>query len=327
MEHTDLYKILLKKNKDFDGKFFAAVKTTGIFCKPSCPCKKPLSENVIFYESLEACISLGYRECKVCHPLASLFHDDETYKYALWIEKESPPAKSFRDHPIESEDALSVIKGNFQKHAKLSLGKYIRVKRVNFILREKKADGESLFTYYIQTPLGSMVAIHTQRGLCLLEFVDRKILETELNEIQKKTQGHFLFANNTHTRRLGKQLTEYFNGQRQIFDVPLDLIGTDFQKKVWSFLMNIPYGGTCSYKEQAIKYGDLNSVRAVAAANGKNKISILVPCHRVIGSNGELVGYGGGIERKESLLLHEKNSVTYGTRFENSKNVAYIADL
>lgn len=311
MKHADLYQILCKKDKYFDGKFFAAVKTTGIFCKPSCPCKKPLSESVIFYASLEACIALGYRECKVCHPLASLFHDDETGKYALWIEKESLPAKSFREHPIESADALNEIKGNFQKHAKLSLGKYIRVKRVNFMLREKKVGGEALFTHYVQTPLGLMVAIHTQRGLCLLEFVDRKILETELNEIQKKTQGHFLFANNTHTQSLGKQLAEYFDGQRQIFGVPLDLIGTDFQKKIWSFLMNIPYGEVCSYKEQAIKYGDLNSVRAIAAANGKNKISILVPCHRVIGSNGELVGYGGGIERKKSLLLHEKNSVTH----------------
>lgn len=311
MTHADLYQVLCEKNKDFDGKFFAAVKTTGIFCKLSCPCKKPLSENVIFYESLEACIASGYRECRVCHPLASLFHDDKTGKYALWIEKELLPAKSYREHPIESADALNEIKANFQKQAKLSLGKYIRVKRINFMLREKKAGGETLFTHYVQTPLGLMIAIHTQRGLCLLEFVDRKILETELNEIRKKTQGNFLFANNIHTQRLGKQLAEYFDGQRQIFDVPLDLMGTDSQKKVWSLLMNIPYGEVCSYKEQAIKYGDLNSVRAIAAANGKNKIAILVPCHRVIGSNGELVGYGGGIERKKSLLLHEKNSVTH----------------
>jgi AraC family transcriptional regulator of adaptative response/methylated-DNA-[protein]-cysteine methyltransferase len=316
MNPIDLYQVLCNKDKNYDGKVFAAVKTTGVFCKPSCPCKKPLFKNVVFYDSLETCIALGYRECKVCHPLASLFDDNEAKKYAFWLEKEFLPAKSFKKHPLKSIEELMDIKNSFQKKVHVSLGKYIRVKRVNFMLREKK-DGEPLFTHYIHSPIGLMIAVHTKIGLCLLEFVDRKMLETELVEIQKKTNGSFLFADNQQTQNLEKQLVEYFNGYRKTFDVPLDLIGTDFQKRVWSLLVDIPYGEVFSYKEQAMKYGDLNSIRAIASANGKNKISILIPCHRVIGSNGELVGYGGGIERKKELLLHEK-------KISNSPNELFL---
>ncbi len=105
-----------------------------------------------------------------------------------------------------------------------------------------------------------------------------------------------------------KQLKEYFDHKRETFDVKINPQGTSFQKKVWKELQKIPYGKSCSYKEQALKLGDLKSIRAVASANGKNPLWIVIPCHRVIGSNGDLTGYAGGIWRKKWLLEHESKA-------------------
>jgi methylated-DNA-[protein]-cysteine S-methyltransferase len=102
-----------------------------------------------------------------------------------------------------------------------------------------------------------------------------------------------------------KQLREYFKGKRKTFDLPLEIIGTDFQKRVWKELLIIPYGETISYKELALKLGNLKTIRAAARANGANPLPIIIPCHRVIGSNGKLVGYGGGLDVKEKLLQLE----------------------
>ena len=105
--------------------------------------------------------------------------------------------------------------------------------------------------------------------------------------------------------KVSAQLDEYFNGERKSFEVPLVVPGTDFQQKVWNALVQIPYGVTRSYKQQADVVGDVKAVRAVARANGENRISIIIPCHRIIGSDGSIVGYGGGIHRKQWLLKHE----------------------
>jgi methylated-DNA-[protein]-cysteine S-methyltransferase len=106
-------------------------------------------------------------------------------------------------------------------------------------------------------------------------------------------------------KNLEQQLSEYFTGQRKAFDIPLEPSGTEFQRRVWQELARIPYGATRSYKEQAIALGDLKAIRAVARANGQNPIAILIPCHRVIGEDGSLTGYAGGLERKRKLLQIE----------------------
>jgi len=154
----------------------------------------------------------------------------------------------------------------------------------------------------IETPLGTMIACATNRGICLLEFTDRKMLETELKAIAKILNSTIVQGNNKHFDTLETQLQEYFSGKRKEFSVPLDAQGTDFQHKVWAALQLIPFGQTKSYKEQAIAIGSPQSVRAVANANGMNRISILIPCHRVIGSDGQLTGFGGGLWRKHYLL-------------------------
>jgi AraC family transcriptional regulator of adaptative response/methylated-DNA-[protein]-cysteine methyltransferase len=158
----------------------------------------------------------------------------------------------------------------------------------------------------IKTPLGEMIAGATDEGICLLEFTDRRMLPTEYKDLVRLLKMDMEDGENKHLKTLKKQLKEYFDGKRKEFTIPLVTPGSEFQKAVWKELQNIEFGSTRSYHEQAIALGRPDSVRAVANANGMNRISILIPCHRVIGSDGRLTGYGGGLKRKKWLLDHEK---------------------
>lgn len=158
----------------------------------------------------------------------------------------------------------------------------------------------------IETPLGEMIAGATDEGICLLEFYDRKILHEEYNDLKELLNTSLEDGENKHSKTLRKQLKEYFKGRRKEFSIPLITPGSAFQQAVWKELQNIPFGGTRSYHEQSVNLGNPASIRAVANANGMNRIAILIPCHRVIGSDGRMVGYGGGLRRKKWLLDHEK---------------------
>lgn len=167
-------------------------------------------------------------------------------------------------------------------------------------------DKQTIHLAHIETPLGVMVACATHEGICLLEYSDdKKKLETELKQLTIALQGKIEEGDNPLFSPLKEQLNLYFEGKLTQFDLPLQMIGTTFQKQVWEILCQIPYGKTCSYAAQARLLGRPSAVRAVANANGMNKISIIIPCHRVIGSNGSLTGYGGGLWRKEKLLALE----------------------
>jgi AraC family transcriptional regulator, regulatory protein of adaptative response / methylated-DNA-[protein]-cysteine methyltransferase len=161
-------------------------------------------------------------------------------------------------------------------------------------------------TTKIETPLGEMVAGATDEGVCLLEFTDRRMLPTEYKDLTRQLMTTVEDGENKHLKILRKQLKEYFDGRRKEFSVPLVTPGSEFQQAVWKELQNIQFGSTRSYQEQAIALNRPDSVRAIANANGMNRISIVIPCHRVIGSNGRLTGYGGGLKRKRWLLDHEK---------------------
>jgi AraC family transcriptional regulator, regulatory protein of adaptative response / methylated-DNA-[protein]-cysteine methyltransferase len=161
-------------------------------------------------------------------------------------------------------------------------------------------------TIKIETPLGEMIAGATDEGVCLLEFCDRRMLPTEYKDLARLLKTNLEDGENRHIKTLRKQLREYFNGKRKEFTIPLVTPGTEFQQAVWKELQNIQYGSTRSYQDQAISLNRPDSIRAVANANGMNRISIIIPCHRVIGSNGHLTGYGGGLKRKKWLLDHEK---------------------
>lgn len=154
----------------------------------------------------------------------------------------------------------------------------------------------------IDTPLGAMFACALAEGICLLEFADREVLDARLQSLSKQFDAGIIPGNNGHFDRLECELDAYFNGSLREFTVPLYPSGTAFQKAAWDALLHIPYGESISYKQQAELVGKPKAIRAVANANGMNRMSILIPCHRVIGANGQLAGYGGGVWRKKHLL-------------------------
>jgi AraC family transcriptional regulator of adaptative response/methylated-DNA-[protein]-cysteine methyltransferase len=178
-------------------------------------------------------------------------------------------------------------------------------KKIIGISPNKTKEKQLVTITHITTPLGPMIAGATDEGICLFDFSERRMMESIMKRIENGVRSPLVPGNHAHFEMLNKQIAEYFAGTRQKFDLPLHLIGTPFQQRVWKGLMQIPYGETRSYKQQAMFLGDEKAVRAVAGANGQNGIAIIIPCHRVIGDNGSLVGYGGGLPKKKWLLAHE----------------------
>jgi AraC family transcriptional regulator of adaptative response/methylated-DNA-[protein]-cysteine methyltransferase len=343
LNDDSFYDALLRKDSQFEGLFFAGIKSTGIFCRPTCRARKPKRENVEFFATAGEALANGYRPCKICNPME---HAGETPGEIreLFRALEKNPGEKISDYALAMKGIdPGRIRRWFKKHHGMTFQSYQRLIRINGALRNIKNGGkvidaafdsgyESLsgFSYSFKkataktpseskftdslvftrfaTPLGPMVAVANDEGICLLEFTDRRMLETELNQLRKHFKSQILPGTNSHIERLMVQVKEYFEGTRREFDVPLVTPGTVFQKAAWKRLLDIPYGATVSYKHQAIALGNPNAVRAVAQANGCNRISIVIPCHRVIGEDGSLTGYGGGLQRKQWLIDHERRN-------------------
>jgi AraC family transcriptional regulator of adaptative response/methylated-DNA-[protein]-cysteine methyltransferase len=173
-----------------------------------------------------------------------------------------------------------------------------------------RAAGPVITVTRIETALGPMLAGSSEAGVCLLEFVDRRMIATQLDRLRARLRVPLVPGKAALFDRLASELERYFSGELREFSVPLDLSGTPFQTKVWTLLRTIPYGETRSYGEQARLLGEPTAVRAVARANGDNRIAIVVPCHRVVGADGSLTGYGGGLWRKKWLLDLERRALT-----------------
>lgn len=343
------YTALFNRDDSYIGIFYAGVKTTSVFCIANCRARKPKPENIEFFTSVKDAFDHGYRPCKICRPAENAFESPEPVKQALHLIRSNPKQKipdyMLRENNIRPEQ----IRRWFLKNYGMTFHAYQRMYRINNAFTELKTGTkithsafdsgyESLsgfgytFKKYIgrspmksletqiilisrlASPLGPMFVAVTDKGVCMLEFTDRRMLETELKDLQKSLNARIIPGENEYTRQVKKELEEYFAGTRQHFDVPLDPIGSDFQKKVWTILMDIPYGKTVSYMEQATTLQMPAAVRAVAASNGLNKIAIIIPCHRVIGSNGKLTGYGGGLERKRWLINHEREHCSDPTK-------------
>ena len=174
------------------------------------------------------------------------------------------------------------------------------------LLQTKPVTGEPLYFNILQTPLGPMLAMAERRGLVMLEFLDRPILLREVEELRGR-YGYLIGAGeHAHLLQISEELRRYFAGSLTRFEVPLHTPGSIFQNQVWEALRQVPYGTTCTYGEIALLLGKPGASRAVGLANGSNRMSIVLPCHRVIGADGSLTGYGGGKARKEFLLRLER---------------------
>ncbi|WP_044419094.1 methylated-DNA--[protein]-cysteine S-methyltransferase [Halarcobacter anaerophilus] len=180
-------------------------------------------------------------------------------------------------------------------------------------MREYKSNKKNIIaTTVIQTPLGDMFAASTKNGICMLNYYDQRKEKTqkELEKMKKFFNADIIPAHNKYFEVLQKELKEYFEKKRENFTIPLQLVGTPFQQSVWKILQLIPYGETISYLDEAKLLKNEKAVRAVANANGRNPISIIIPCHRVIASGGKIGGYSSGIDKKIELLKLE-NSYSY----------------
>lgn len=336
-ERQEMYQALLNKDLAYEGVFIAAIKTTGIFCRSSCSARKPKEQNVEYYSTCSEAISFGFRPCKVCKPLEPLGTTPDWIK-SLLLEIASGNNIRLKDYELRQRGVEPArLRRWFKKHHGMTFQAYLRALRLNQAIGRIKHDmsvteiafdsgyeslsgfgeafkkltgvspkssrSQTLVTITrILTPLGPMVAGATEKGLCLLEFFDRRMLETQLKRLTKLLNANFVPGEHKLFSELNQQLKEYFSGKLTVFSIPLDLPGTEFQKKVWQVLMEIPFGKTRCYQEQAECINNPKAVRAVAKANGDNRISIIIPCHRVIGKNGSLTGYGGGLWRKQRLL-------------------------
>jgi AraC family transcriptional regulator, regulatory protein of adaptative response / methylated-DNA-[protein]-cysteine methyltransferase len=330
----------LKSDSSYDGLFYTAVRTTGIFCIPSCPARKPLPQNVEFFDSAREALVSGYRPCKRCKPMEAPGASPEWLRPLLdGIEQD--PRRRWRDDDLRElglEPAR--VRRHFQTKYGMTFQAYMRARRLGEAFTEIRGGAEiddvvfesgfeshsgfrsafervfgcppgqaegadCVHMTWIETPIGPVVAGATDRGICMLEYTDRRILETQLARVRKWSGDAAVPGENAHTCEMRAQLAAYFAGELREFTVPLDVSGTPFQEKVWAALRTIPYGETWSYGDLARKLGKPTATRAVAHANGDNRISIVIPCHRVIGSDGELTGYGGGLWRKRALLERE----------------------
>jgi AraC family transcriptional regulator, regulatory protein of adaptative response / methylated-DNA-[protein]-cysteine methyltransferase len=342
-----MYRALSERDGSFDGVFFAAIKTTGIFCRPACSAKKPLRENVEFYPSARDALVAGYRPCLRCHPM------QPEGAAPVWIEQllekvEADLSRRWKDSDLRAVDLDPArVRRWFQRHHGLTFQAYQRARRLGLALGRLRqgekwegvgythgfesasgfheaftrtfeakpnhaSDVAPIVTTRILTPLGPMIAGASEEGICLLEFADRRMLETQLDRVRKWYDRPTLPGTNRFTEQLSDELDKYFTGSLVSFSVPLLLKGTPFQVSAWHQLLTIPYGETISYEQQARSMGRPGAQRAVGKANGDNRIAIVIPCHRVVRQNGDLCGYGGGLWRKKFLLDLERKQRSLG---------------
>lgn len=342
-KQEEFYQALLTKNIDYEGVFYVGVKSTGVFCRPTCPARKPKFINCEFYSSTQQALLASFRPCKRCKPMSNLNQVSELICRLVDV-VEANPEKRWKNSDLQklSIDA-STARRQFKSRFGMTFIEYARARRIGLAMKHirngelvieaqltagyesssgfrdafskimgsppsNKENHKNIFlASWIDTPLGPMLAIADKKFLYMLEFVDRRGLEQEIESFRSKMKAVILPGSSEPINSIKKEMELYFSGKLQSFKTPVFFIGSDFQKDAWKALLQIPYGSTRSYKEQSKIVGNISAYRAVANANGANQLAIIIPCHRVINSNGDLGGYGGGLNRKKWLLEHEKN--------------------
>jgi len=338
-----MLKAFLGRDSTFDGVFVTGVHTTGIFCRPTCPAKKPRPEHLSFFGSSRDALLAGYRPCLRCRPMDPAGAPPEWLQPLLEAVEEDP-ARRWSDGDVRARGlSPERVRRWFKRNHGMTFQAYHRARRLGSALgrvQVGEAVGRAAFdagydslsgfqdafrryfgapptrlegtavvkVWRVPTPLGPMLAGATDEALVLLEFVDRRMLPTQVRRLRQRMGAVFVPDRNHVTERVEGELDAYFAGELRDFGVACGPVGTPFQREVWRALSDIPYGETRSYGELAREVGRPRAVRAVGRANGMNALAIVVPCHRVVGADGNLVGYGGGLWRKQRLLDFERGS-------------------
>jgi len=337
-----LYEALLRRDDRYDGRAYVGVSSTGVFCRLTCPARKPKREHCAFFPTIAECLEAGYRACKRCHPMQPSASADPSIAVLLAALDAEPNRRWSESDIVALGYDLSTVRRSFKRQFGLTFLEMARHRRLRegfdmlargraVITAQHEAgfDSPSAFreafarllgcapgalnpaaalrASWIATPLGDMLAVSSRTHLHLLEFIDRKGLPRELERLRADTPGGLGIGRFEPTEQAATELAEYFAGVRPRFDTPLALHGSAFSREVWHELRAIPAGETRSYLDIARRIGRPSATRAVARANGANQIALLIPCHRVIGADGSLTGYAGGLWRKQRLLEIERH--------------------
>jgi AraC family transcriptional regulator of adaptative response/methylated-DNA-[protein]-cysteine methyltransferase len=332
---------VLDRDRSQDGRFFYAVKSTGIFCRPSCPSRRPRRRSVEFFDSVTAAQHAGFRPCRRCKPT-------EVATQARAIRAASTYIDAHLDEPLRLAalaDAVGLSPFHLHRLFRRELGvtprQYHEAQRMKKFKRElgsgrkvtdavyeagfgsasrlyEKAGqlgmkpsayraggaGQSIAYTMFDSELGKVLLAATEKGVCALRFADEEVaLERELASEFPAAQ---LTRDDRKLARHRDAVLDHLADSRTALDLPLDVRATAFQRRVWEILQAIPAGETRSYSEVAHKLGDPNAVRAVARACATNPVALVIPCHRVVRTGGALAGYRWGIQRKSALLQREK---------------------
>ena len=330
----------MRRDRSWDGRIIGAVTTTGIYCKPSCPARRPKREHVIFYSSTDEARAAGFRPCMRCKP-DEVGRDREAVAAAVKLIEQAEDAPTLE----QLAAAVGYAPHHFQRIFKRDLGvspaEYARALRNRRAEAALKANGrvtdavydagysgpsgfysdakerlgmtpsawrdggrgETIRWTHFDSPLGQMLIAATSKGICRLTFDDS---EDSLRRLFPKAT---IVKDEGGLKELVEGALAAIERPLAAPDLPIDVAGTAFQEAVWRELRKIPAGETRSYAEIAAAIGAPKAVRAVGSANGDNHVVVLIPCHRVIRSDGSLGGYGGGIERKKKLLAAEGHPV------------------
>ena len=365
----DMERAMFSGDASYDGIFIVAVRTTGIFCLPSCqPPRRPKPENVEFFSTIHEAVFAGYRPCKLCRPL------ELEGGTPVWVEQLLARVEQSLNTRIQASDlrdwGLSPerVRRWFQQHYGMTFAAWCRGRRLSEAFTQIRegveldevalghgdtshsgfreefgqtfgqppgrvarkarvvrgtssvvrgspdpahrptAGLQRIVTTMLDSPLGRLLAATTDEGICLLEYTDRRMLERNLDTMRHRFAMPVVPGEHRWLKQLADELRAYFAHTQTEFTVPVAPRGTPFQEKVWQELRHIPHGTTISYEDLAARIGQPTAVRAVANANGQNRVNIRIPCHRVISKNGDLTGYGGGLWRKRLLLELERSA-------------------
>ena len=342
-----MYRALTRRDSAYEGVFFAGVKTTGIFCRPTCHAKKPRAENVEFFASASAALHDGYRPCRLCRPMDRVTPPPPVVATLVRAVEQNPTGRLADKELAALGIDASTARRRFRAYYGLTFQAYQRARRMGLALHQVRAGrpvidaqleggyesasgfrdafqrvfgrpprgaraADCLLARRFDTPLGKMLALADGQGLRLLEFVDRRGLENEILRLRRRLRCAVVPGTNAVLAATETQLRRYFSGEALAFDLPLAPVGSPFQQAVWAALRRIPPGATKSYAQIAAEVGRRGAQRAVGHANGSNMLALVIPCHRVIAADGSLSGYGGGVWRKQRLLDLERGIAEAG---------------
>ncbi len=338
---------VIAHDASLDGQFFYSVKTTGVYCRPGCASRQPLRKNVAFYETTAEAVAAGFRACKRCRPDEGSVSERHIAAVgracALIRERDTLPSLA------ELAEAAGISRYHFHRVFKQitgatprEWGKAHRLDRFAAQLdaggrvaeavygagfgassrayeaapnglgmtpgaRQRGGKGETIAYTLVATPLGQALVAATERGICMTALGDDPAALTA--DLRRRFPAATLVADDAKLSAWAERVVRYITRPEDQSELPLDIRGTAFQAMVWRALQKIPLGETTTYSDLAAALGRPTAVRAVAQACASNKLALIVPCHRVVRTDGDLAGYRWGIERKREMLARERDAV------------------